>query len=278
MASSAAGEHAVVAGASIIESPASRPPDLEVRTLGPFETHVRGRRIEAWPYAKPKELLAFLLVHRAGATRAAIGAALWPDASAAQVRNSFHVTMHHVRRTLAHADWVILEGERYRIAADVSVALDADAFEEHARGALAAPDDVAGPLLRDALSMYRGHFLQDEAAGVWRDDVQDRLRRLFCDVGLRLGALLDAADDHAAAAGVYEAVVAGEPLHEQAHRGLLLALTRTGRRAQALRHYERLAGMLDQLELEPEEETVELYGRIRTADIVPRGREAPDLA
>ncbi|HSK19480.1 MAG TPA: BTAD domain-containing putative transcriptional regulator [Longimicrobiales bacterium] len=259
----------VPAAASPAPSPVAT--DLCVRALGPFEVEVQGTAVSAWPYAKPKELLAFLLLRPQGRTRAEIGAALWPEASPAQVRNSFHVTMHHVRRTIGHADWVVLDGERYMIAPGVTVDFDVAAFQEQAESAMALDGDAAVPALRSAMRLYRDHFLAGETAGAWRDDVQDRLRRLYCNVGLRLAELLETAGDDADAAEVYERVIACEPLHEAAHRGLLLALTRAGRRAHALRHYDRLLAVLQSLELEPEEETLELYERIRSADIVPGG-------
>src|SRR5690606_8391105 len=87
-----------VPDAAAAATPSRATPDLCVRTLGPFEVEVRGHAVASWPYAKPKELLAFLLLRPHGRTRPEIGAALWPEASPAQVRNSFHVTMHHVRR------------------------------------------------------------------------------------------------------------------------------------------------------------------------------------
>jgi DNA-binding SARP family transcriptional activator len=243
--------------------------NLDVCALGRLEVVVDGTPIESWPYAKPREMLAYLVLRPQGRTRSEIGAALWPDAAPAQVRNSFHVTMHHVRKTLGHADWVILDGERYRIAPKVHVVFDVTRFQEQARAAMAISGAAAIAPLREALNLYRGHFLADEPFGSWRDEVQDGLRRTYCDAGLRLGGLLAAAEDVAEAADVYEKVVACEPLHEAAHRGLLLTLTRAGRRAHALRHYERLTALLLELELEPEEETLELYERIRTADIVP---------
>ena len=258
-----------VDGAAATPGPATA--DLCVRALGPFEVEVHGDTVGAWPYTKPKELLSFLLLRPHGRTRAEIGAALWPEASPAQVRNSFHVTMHHVRRTIGHADWVVLDGERYMIAPGVSVDFDVARFQEQVASALALDGDAAIAPLRSAMGLYRDHFLAGETAGAWRDDVQDRLRRVFCNAGLRLAELLEAAGDDAAAAEVYERVVACEPLHEAAHRGLLLAFTRAGRRAHALRHYDRLLSVLQSLELEPEEETVELYQRICSADIVPGG-------
>jgi predicted ATPase/DNA-binding SARP family transcriptional activator len=242
--------------------------DLAVRTLGPFEVCVQGTRIDSWPYTKPKELLAFIALQPQGRSRVEIGDALWPGAGPAQVRNSFHVAMHHVRRILGHADWVVLEGERYRINPTITVDLDVTTFQRDVAAALAAADASAIRLLRNVMRIYRGHFLDGEPAGAWRDEVQDRMRRLYCDAGMRLGARLEEAGDVAGAAVAYEDVVGSEPLHEGAHRGLLRTLTQTGRRAHAVRHYERLSALLDELELDAEPETVELYERIRSASIV----------
>jgi predicted ATPase/DNA-binding SARP family transcriptional activator len=239
--------------------------DLVVRALGPFEVVVRGRAIGAWPYTKPKELLAYLLYHPQGRTRVEIGQAIWPGAAPAQVRNSFHVTLHHLRKTLGESQWIIIENERYRVAADVSIAFDVTAFEQDVREGIATG---AVDVLPRAMQRYRDHFLAGEPAAAWRDDVQDRLRRLYCDAGVRLGELLTASGEAEAAASAFEAVVAREPLHEEAHRGLLLAWAHAGKRVHAMRHYERLATLLrEELDMEPEPETIELYDRIRNAEI-----------
>ncbi|HEX6132402.1 MAG TPA: BTAD domain-containing putative transcriptional regulator [Longimicrobiales bacterium] len=245
------------------------PADLDVRALGPLEVIVQGHRIGTWPYTKPKEMLVFLLLQPQGRTRAEIGEALWPGAGAAQVRNSFHVTMHHLRKTLGHADWIVLANERYRAAPEITVALDVTQFQQQAQAALALEPAAAMAALRDAMRLYRDHFLAGETAAPWRDEVQDRLRRMFCDVAMRLGALLQDAGDLDGAVAAYEAVLASEPLHEEAHRAFLLAITRSGRRAHALRHIERFSALLEELELEPEDETLALYERIRSAGVSP---------
>lgn len=259
------------------ERPASRrasepaPPDvdLDVRVLGPMEVRVRGRLVEAWPYAKPKELLAMLALHPAGLPRAAITEAMWPGATPAQTRNSFHVTMHHLRRTLEQPGWVVLEDERYRLAAGVSVAVDADRFEREARAHLRSQSGAAVDAVRATVGLYRGHVLADELVGDWRDEPQDRLRRIFCDLGLLLGGLLEEAGDSGGAAEAYQRVIAAEPLHEEAHRRLLRCWVAAGERARALRHYDRLATTLrDELDMEPEPETIELYDRIRSGDVI----------
>ncbi|HSJ29805.1 MAG TPA: hypothetical protein VK933_00130, partial [Longimicrobiales bacterium] len=69
------------------------PADLEVRALGPLEVFVGGRPLEgdAFGSSRPRELLLLLLCHPEGRTREQVGLEFWPDASAAQVKNSFHV-------------------------------------------------------------------------------------------------------------------------------------------------------------------------------------------
>lgn len=156
---------------------------------------------------------------------------------------------------------------------DPSFLFIARAIDLYANSAADREPERAARAIGIALTMRRhigaNRFEHDEVliAGLWRDDVQDRLRTRFCDAGLRLGALLAEAGDDDSATATYERVVACESLHEAAHRGLLLALTRGGRRAHALRHYDRLATLLQELELEPEAETVELLGRIRVAEV-----------
>ncbi len=244
--------------------------DLSVRMLGAFEVVVDGKPVEGWTYGKPRELLALLLLDPAGLTRTEVGQALWPDAAPGQVRNSFHVTLHHLRKALGRADRVVLAGERYRIAPDVTVAFDAATFERLARRALAStePSQATIEVMRDALALYQGAFLAGESAGAWRDEVQDRLRRLRCELGVRLADALESAGSAEEALREYERVIADEPVHEPAHRGLMRTLAATGQRAHALRAFERLQSVLEALELTPEPETLDLLGRIRSAAVL----------
>jgi predicted ATPase/DNA-binding SARP family transcriptional activator len=243
--------------------------DLEVAALGPLEVVWRGEPLgpQAWAYAKPKELMLLLMIHPAGRTREQVGRALWPGASAAQVKNSFHVTLHHLRKTLGGAEWVTLDGDRYRLAPSLSWALDADRFDREARAALKdATADAAS--LRAVLALYRGDLLEGELVGAWVDEERDRLRRLMVDLALALGAALDRMGDAAGAAEVYQAISGREELNEEAQRRLMLAWARSGDRVRALRHYERLvAALRDALDADPEPETVRVYESLKAASV-----------
>ncbi len=239
---------------------------LTVRALGPLEVEIDGQLLaaDAWSYAKPKELLLYLLLHQNGSPRDQIARALWPDATPAQLKNSFHVTLHHLRKVLGHSGWIVVEGERYRLAPRVSRAFDVQLFEEAARAALrtvrAQPDTAK---LHAFVSLYRGELLQGEAAGDWLEEYASRLRRLYVEAALALGTALEAEEKHEDAASVYEAIIARDELQEEAHRRLLAHWARVGDRPRALRHYNRLTALLrDVLDAEPEPETIDLYERI----------------
>jgi predicted ATPase/DNA-binding SARP family transcriptional activator len=239
--------------------------DLHIAAMGPLRVTVRGRPLEAdaWTFAKPKELLVLLALHPAGRTREEVGRALWPGASPAQVKNSFHVALHHLRRALGGPEWVVMEGDRYRLSPAVTVELDADRFEREARAALRQPAPDPDHL-RAVLGLRRGDLMEDDVSAAWIDDHRDRLRRLSVELGLALGGALEAAGDVAAAAETYHAIATREELNEEAQRRLMRAWAAAGDRARALRHYDRLVALLrDELDADPEPETVRVAESIR---------------
>jgi predicted ATPase/DNA-binding SARP family transcriptional activator len=243
-------------------------PALRVLALGPLEIWLQGTLLpdDAWHYSRPRELLLYLLAHPAGRTREQIGLVFWPESSAAQVKNSFHVTLHHLRRTLGGNDWIVLENDRYRLSPEREIEVDAAVFERRMTGALREARAGAGSAerLRAALALYRGDFLQDELVGDWHLELRDRLGRLYGDGLLALGELLLQAEQWAEAAAVFQQVVRREELREEGHRRLMLCLARAGERGQALRHYDRLVTLLrEELGVEPEAETTALYERLR---------------
>lgn len=254
-------------------------PPLEVRSLGRLEILRDGQPLpaDAWRYAKPRELLLYLLTHPDGRTRDQIGVVFWPDASATQVKNNFHVMLHHVRKAIGRADLIVFDGERYRIAWERGVILDAREFEDRALSGLRALKDVRNPTdeqraigaLRVALDQYRGEFLPGDEAGDWASEMRDRLRRLYTDALMLMGQRLLLRGENREAAEAFRRVVGVDELHEQANRQLMLALTRAGERSEALRQYERLSRLLQaDLEAEPERETKALYERLRRAETV----------
>ena len=266
-----------------IRAPAqdATPPDLEVRALGPLEVLVDGRPLagDAFGSSRPRELLLLLLCHPDGRTREQVGLEFWPDASAAQVKNSFHVTLHRLRKALPHPDWIVIAGDRYRLdpalRIEFDVAVFRDAIEAALRGDGGGPveaesrGDSADPAddLVAALQLYRGEFLDGELVGDWHLAVRDELRRLRQE-GLRsLGERRMAEGRFDEAADAFRVLLGTDPLDEAACRALMTCHAQAGLRVDAIRLYENLSVLLeDQLGVSPAAETTDLYRRLRQTE------------
>jgi predicted ATPase/DNA-binding SARP family transcriptional activator len=237
---------------------------LRVFTLGRFE--LQGETVEEgnWSYARPRELLVFLLLHPRGVTRQEIAEAIWPDSTPAQAKNSFHVTLHHLRRKLGDPRWIVLDQERYRLARELGVEWDAERFEEGVRGALRAEPPPEPELLGALLARYQGPLLDGSGGARWLEDARDRYRSLHLDGLTLLARLLEDRGDLPGALDAWTRIVATDELNEEAHRGLMRAWAGSGARERALRHFDRLCILLKELlEAEPEEETVRLHASLR---------------
>ena len=256
-----------------VAGPASDPPagtataPLEVDALGGFHVRVDGADVDGdrWPYAKPRELLVYLLLHPGGRTREQVGEALWPEATPSNAKNSFHVTLHHLRKVLGHPEWIGVEGDRYRLRPDLPRRFDVVEFQEAADRARA---EGTVPALRSAIDRYRGGLLEGESVGRWLEEHRDRLGRIHVALNLELAEALEETDPEEAS-DIYRSLAAREELDEEIHRRLMTSLARAGDRVGALRHYDRLVDLLDQvLQASPETETRQLYDRLRAGEAV----------
>lgn len=248
--------------------------DLRVRALGPLRIFLGERPLEgdAFGSSKPRELLLLLLTNPHGCARELVGMAFWPDASAAQVKNSFHVTLHRLRKALEHPDWIVVEGERYRLDPRLIIDFDAARFEEDATAALKDQSPAADRETRldAALSLYVGEFLESEPVGDWHLEIRDRLRRLHRKALLALADLRIAAGKFDDAAEACRALLLRDQLHEPAYRRLMLCLDKSGQRVEALRLHETLVVLLrEQLGTKPDAETTALAEQIRLAAPTP---------
>lgn len=247
---------------------------LVVRTMGGLSVTVDGERIDAamWGSARSRELLVFLLCHPHGVTKEQVGAAFWPESSQAQVRNAFHVTLHRLRKALRHAEWIVVQQDRYMLDTGGAVDFDADRIERGMTAALrlvARKNPTAADALDDALTLATGEFMQGEAVGDWHIPWHDRMQRLQLD-GLRALASLRVAEGRFAdASNAARRILAVDPIDEDAWRTLMLAHARQGERTQALRLYQQLTDLLErELESEPDSATTRLYEKIQAGAAV----------
>ncbi|HEX7153755.1 MAG TPA: BTAD domain-containing putative transcriptional regulator [Thermoanaerobaculia bacterium] len=233
---------------------------LHIRDLGPLQIALDGKPLAAESRAA-RELLVFLAAHPEGCTREEVGVAFWPDATTEQVKNSFHVTLHRLRKLLGRPDAIACESGRYRIG--IPHAVDSRRFETALSAALRAPEQ-----LEAALALYDGDYLQGDDAGEWCLPIRAHLRQLYLRGMYAHGQALEARGRWVDAAEAYTRVLAREPFHEAAARQLMLCHAKRGSRSESLLVYRQLEQRLrDDLQAIPENETVAVYRRITRNEV-----------
>lgn len=125
---------------------------------------------------------------------------------------------------------------------------DPGAATRHAGQALAR---WSGPVLSD---VRQGQLLRAEAVAL--EELRTRALEVRIEAELHLGRHRDLVPE-------LRGLVVSHPLHEWLYVKLMTALSRSGRRGEAVLAYRQLAGVLDvELGLPPERETRELHERL----------------
>lgn len=262
----------------------SQPSRLDLRLLGPPRVLVDGDQA-SMDTRKATALLAYLAVTGTAWPRMHLVEMLWPEQDPDRSRAVFRRTLSSLRRALG-GRWVEADRETVRFdgidaVVDIHQALQL-ATVDHGHGIEAACPDCIHPL-GQAESLFGGEFLSGfhlrdcPEFEAWQTTEAERWRRLHSSI---LGRLADAY----VSAGLYqEAVDAGQrrvdldPLHEPAHRRLMLLSAWAGDRSGAVEAYRACVRVLDtELGVPPLEVTTELYEAILDEDLPPH--PAPPVA
>lgn len=255
-------------------------PSLQVHLLGPFRAVVDDHALTDWPHAKARAIFKLLLwQRRRPVPRELLMDRFWPEATPQAARNSLHVAVHALRRTLAAArdgsdfDFVLHHQGGYALNPALRVWIDAEAFAERctaaraadARGDRAAACEAFGA----ARAIYREPLRLDDRSDDWLAAQRESLQQSY------LGALRWLREHHAergeweACIGVANDMLGVDRCDEDAHRTLMRCQARLGRANLALRQYHGCVEALKKdLSLIPSAETVALFQRIRRRDAV----------
>jgi len=214
-----------------------------------------------WRAAMAKELFFYILLH-GPVERDTLGLIFWPDLSTKKMRNSFHTTLHRVRRAVG-ADVVVMEGGQYRLG-DADYWFDVEEFEsliERAR--LLPPQDwQAEDLRRRAVELYHGDFLP-EVERVWCVPKRESLREMYFGTLIEIGQRHETRKEFEKAIGWYRRALEVDELREDTHRRIIHCYFEAGQRSNALAQYRRCREILRrELDVEPSAETRKLYEKI----------------
>ncbi len=250
---------------------ASNGPLFKVRCFGSFRVEAAEGEVSGWTIQKARELLAFLLAHGgAPVLRETVAEALWPEGDPDQVSHQLSNAAYYLRRTLASGAAevdnrvLVTANQRYHLKSGL-FRVDIDAFDAHVARAEKLQGYEALVEYERALAIYAGDFMGDEAfewAEVYRRDYQKR----FVTAAHRAARLAFDSRDSKLAICFYDAILARDPIDEEAVRGIMRCHAALGDTNAVRRAYKTLANALRrELEddgAEPLPETIGLLDKL----------------
>lgn len=206
--------------------------------------------------------------------------AIWDEGPPETARTQVQICVSRLRKSLAQTS-----AELVTQPPGYVLRVDTELIDMHRARTLAEEADVvaregraaeSAALLREAVALWRGPALSGVSSGLLAtkaarlDESRTNLTETYLDIELGLGR-------HHLLIGEITALVQEHPLRERLRGQLMLALYRSGRRAEALETYRHGRELLiDELGLEPGEELRSLEASILSGDTQLRLREEPE--
>ena len=253
--------------------------ELRLALLGKVELQVDGQPLTALTALKAKALFVYLAVTGTSHSRASLAALLWSDVPEETARANLRSALYTLRKLLG--DYLV--ADRRTVAFDQSAPfwLDTAVFTSA----------CAGETFEDwetAVSLYHDDFLNDfyvpEAPLFEEWVVLEREHHrllLLATLGQLITVCLETA---AYPAGIQYArrLLRLDSLREEGHRQLMQLLAASGKRSQALAHYDLCREILaEELGVSPSVETLTLYEQIKTGNLkeppVDKIKQAPQI-
>jgi DNA-binding SARP family transcriptional activator len=232
---------------------------------------------------KAVALVAYLAVEDQAFRRDSLAGLLWPEHDSNQARGALRRTLSTLKKAMG-GEGIVADRATVGLAPN-SVSTDAVTFE--AIVAQSSPPFESGDcsasleLLERALALYKGDFL---AGFSLRDSVDfedwqyyqaESYKRLMSTALERTVECLSMNGRFPEAIERAHRWLSLDPLHEPAHRKLMLLYSWNDQRASALKQYRECVALLErELGVPPLEETTKLYLQITDNEVAPPERSA----
>jgi DNA-binding SARP family transcriptional activator len=253
-------------------------PNLAVHCLGPFQAYFNDRQVENWPNGKGKSIFKFLVTQRERPVgKEVLMELFWPNADPYAARNNLNVAIYGLRQGFAKisrsCSVVLFRDDCYLLSPALEIWVDFEAFTEHvvAGRCLERAGELALAMYeyRRAEALYQGEFLEEDRYEDWPDALRRSLKDEYLALLDRLSNHYFEVEDYTACVTLCSKMLAEDACHEGPHRRLMRCWSRQGLPHLALRQYRGCRAVLaKELDVEPSEETTELFERIRRREPV----------
>lgn len=252
---------------------------IQVNVLGAFEARNGATGCLAFPTNKAKALFAYLAMETGQPqTRERLSTLFWCDIREARARANLRQALTRIRQSLPEP---LRDG---LVARKGLINLNADRFRTDALDFERLIDEGTIESLERAAALYRGDLLEDFPIGeepfeCWLRQERQRYQERAIDCFERL--LRHYREIGASTRGIEicNRLLVLDPYRESVHRLLMSFYADQERRGAVLSQFEECRRLLaEELGVEPEEETLELYRSIKEISAKTRYSKSPALS
>lgn len=241
---------------------------LQVRVFGKLSLQHGETRIDHFPTRRAEELLGYLILFRGTRhPREKLIETLWPDVELSNGRASLSTALWRLRSVferldLNSSDYIVADREWIRFDAVEDTIIDLQTYNRHLAEADQSDGASREESYRAAIKSYQGVICEGIYAE-WCLLERERTERSVLKIMGKLMRLLMGRQAYDEAAVVGQDILAMDPLREEVHRAVMFCYWRLGRRARAVRQFQRCARLLQaELHILPMPETISLYSQI----------------
>ncbi len=204
---------------------------------------------------------------------------LWPDSESSDPKNVLRTQIFRLRQIIKMfclEDWderdylsINFINGYYCLETGENAILDIDEFEnlinqgdlEYNRNA-----ENAILLYENALNLYRGLYLSDNAYEVWLVPARNYYQRLYLKTLYKLIDLLNEKNENEAIIELCEKSLLLEPYEENIHISLMEAMNRMGRTKSAMEHYDYAVNLLEkEMDIKPSTKFINSLDKIQNS-------------
>ena len=238
-------------------------PHITIKALGKAEILVNGKPLSSSDWQKQSIRLFFYFFNlRAPVTKEQALDALWPgdeDPNTLKVR--FKNFIYRLRRGIGQ-EVIVFENDLYRFNSALDFEYDVEAFDANLMRAHAASDlDEKLASIKKAVALVRGPYLDDVDAP-WLTAERERLRQAFLDALHSMAEMYRQKGQFDEALHACQQMIGFDRFDETAYQLAIQISAARGDRADVARKYEACRQALEEIGLEPSEETEALYRQL----------------
>lgn len=232
---------------------------VEIYALGPGFVRMNEQYIDSWEGHLPR-LLLFFALDRPMVTRSDICRAFWPELTAEQAVNVFHVTKRRLHKALRQ-DVLVHQDGFYRVNPDIPMYYDVLDFVQ---ALIKARDENNGERInawQTVIELYRGPYLQGHE-DAWIRERRAQYRAGYIEALSHVAEMWEERERPEKSLALYQKALGEDPRNEHLHRQVLRLYAKLGRRSEAAAHYQHMISEMSSEKSHLSLETQELYDSI----------------